>query len=522
MVAEAVPNGVWEVLEEIHSQLSEQEVRRPVPSPPPLQEAIPGNLLEEYHAPPEYQAIVDEALQLVYSMHHRILSRLYPQAMTIISLQELRQGPLGEDMARLALIAAGVMRAGRNEVLGAIDAVLQLLFWPVGSETYIVPRSFWEQPLGKLLSLAKLRCFSPGDLLSVGEAASILNVTRPTIYRWMDDKSLDYVRDDMTGQTFIVREDVEAMKADIDADAPSLSPKGDVNDPPQGHDEANADETSPLAPASAMEIPVQQSLIALTHRLNKLVHQEILTKTRQAPQGPTTSGDAGQVALRINEEPLTAKTVHATLGALTGLHTKLWLTHAGRFADLIDFTQTRDARLVAEANLIITRVSYNSPFSMNIDPGKLGDAMRESIDAVVRIDLRRKELKANIASAEADIRIKEEAARAAIADQDQARRIAAEEATIRLQREKVALQRDRAELLKYQMEMLPLLMNTAMEMVAIARPDVSESGQKEMLARTYLPDLLQLAGVEGVEQISFSAKVVSDTDPKRTQTHRHA
>lgn len=508
MVAEAVPNGVWEVLEEIHSQLSEQEVRRPVPSPPPLQEAISGNLLEEYHAPPEYQAIVDEALQLVYSMHHRILSRLYPHAVPIISLQELRQGPLGEDMARLALIAAGVMRAGRNEVLGAIDAVLQLLFWPVGSETYIVPRSFWEQPLGKLLALAKLRCFSPGDLMSVGEAASILNVTRPTIFRWMDDKSLDYVRDDMTGRTFIVREDVEAMKADIDADESSLSPHGDVNNPPQGHDEAHIDETSPLAPASAMDIPIQQSLIALTHRLNKLVHQEILTKTRRAPQEPLNFGDAGQVALQINEVPLTAKTVNTTLSALTALHTKLWLTHEGRFADLIDFTQTRDARFIAEANLIITRVSYNSPFSMNIDPGKLGDAVRESIDAVVRIDLRRKELKANIASTEADIRIKEEAARAAIADQDQVRRIAAEEANIRVQREKVALQRDRAELLKYQMEMLPLLMTTAMEMVAIVRPDVTEPGQKEMLARTYLPDLLQLAGVEGVEQIPFSAKVV--------------
>lgn len=165
----------------------------------------------------EYSEIVDEALQLVYSQHHRIISRLSPAAVTRITIEQLRQGPLGEDLSRLAQIASGAMRAGREEVLGAIDAVLQLLFWPVGSETYMVPRSFWEQPLGKMLSLAKLRSFEPSDLVSIGNAANILNVTRPTIYRWMDDKSLDYVRDDMSGRTFVVRQDVEAMKADIDA-----------------------------------------------------------------------------------------------------------------------------------------------------------------------------------------------------------------------------------------------------------------------------------------------------------------
>ncbi len=165
----------------------------------------------------EYRGIVDEALQLVYSQHHRVISRLYPAAMTRVSVDQLREGPLGEDLSRLAHIACGAMRAGREEVLGAIDAVLQLLFWPVGSDTYTVPRSFWEQPLGKMLSLAKLRSFEPSDLVSIGNAANILNVTRPTIYRWMDDKSLDYVRDDMSGRTFVVRQDVEAMKADMEA-----------------------------------------------------------------------------------------------------------------------------------------------------------------------------------------------------------------------------------------------------------------------------------------------------------------
>ena len=66
-------------------------------------------------------------------------------------------------------------------------------------------------------SLAKLRSFEPTELVSIGQAANVLKVTRPTIYRWMDDKALDYVRDDMSGRTFVVRQDVEAMKADMEA-----------------------------------------------------------------------------------------------------------------------------------------------------------------------------------------------------------------------------------------------------------------------------------------------------------------
>ena len=35
----------------------------------------------------------------------------------------------------------------------------------------------------------------------------------------MDDKALDYVRDDTSGRTFVVRQDVEAMKAGMEAAA---------------------------------------------------------------------------------------------------------------------------------------------------------------------------------------------------------------------------------------------------------------------------------------------------------------
>ena len=55
--------------------------------------------------------------------------------------------------------------------------------------------------------------------------ANVLKVTRPTIYRWMDDRSLGYVRDDMSGRTLVVRRDVEGMKVGIDAEAEETGDK---------------------------------------------------------------------------------------------------------------------------------------------------------------------------------------------------------------------------------------------------------------------------------------------------------
>jgi excisionase family DNA binding protein len=48
--------------------------------------------------------------------------------------------------------------------------------------------------------------------VSIGSAAQQLGVTRPTIYRWMDERTLNYVVDDMTGRTFVVRRDIDNLK----------------------------------------------------------------------------------------------------------------------------------------------------------------------------------------------------------------------------------------------------------------------------------------------------------------------
>jgi excisionase family DNA binding protein len=161
---------------------------------------------------PDYQEVVDQALQLVYSHHHRLMTQLNPAALTSLTLDQLRSGPLGQDLMRLAELARGQRRENKEDVLTAIESVLQVLFWPIAAEDYTVPRSFWDTDLGRMLALAKYRAYEPAELVSIGTAAQQLGVTRPTIYRWMDDRTLNYVRDDMSGRTFVVRRDIDHLK----------------------------------------------------------------------------------------------------------------------------------------------------------------------------------------------------------------------------------------------------------------------------------------------------------------------
>lgn len=151
------------------------------------------------------QVVIDQALQLIATDACRLDDQLRPTNRPDPSLEQLRVGPLGQDLRRLALVAEGHAHESPDQVRIAIEAVLELLFWPAGAEDYTVPRSFWETDLGRLLARAKYQTFAVTDLIGIRVAADQLGVTRPTIYRWMDDHSLDYVHDAASGRTYVVR-----------------------------------------------------------------------------------------------------------------------------------------------------------------------------------------------------------------------------------------------------------------------------------------------------------------------------
>jgi hypothetical protein len=104
---------------------------------------------------PTDQDVIDQALVLVAADHRRLAARLGPAPSAPPGLGELRAGPLGRDLARLALVAEGRSGEPPGPVLTAIEAVLQLLFWPAGADDYAVPRAFWATDLGRLLAQAK-------------------------------------------------------------------------------------------------------------------------------------------------------------------------------------------------------------------------------------------------------------------------------------------------------------------------------------------------------------------------------
>jgi hypothetical protein len=162
------------------------------PDPPPIPSAAA-------------QVLIDQALQLIATDACRLEDQLRPTNRPDPSLEHLRIGPLGQDLRRLALVAEGHGHESPEQVRIAIEAVLEVLFWPAGAEDYTVPRSFWETDLGRLLARAKYQTFAVTDLIGIGVAADQLGVTRPTIYRWMDDHSIDYVHDAASRRTYVVR-----------------------------------------------------------------------------------------------------------------------------------------------------------------------------------------------------------------------------------------------------------------------------------------------------------------------------
>ncbi len=111
----------------------------------------------------EAEAAIDQALDLLYSEWHHLASRLSVECATPLDRQKLRAGPLGRDLRRLAAIARGEETTAPETILRAVEAVLQLLFWPAGGHRFTIPRGFWTTDLGIMLNRAQGRAYEASD-----------------------------------------------------------------------------------------------------------------------------------------------------------------------------------------------------------------------------------------------------------------------------------------------------------------------------------------------------------------------
>jgi hypothetical protein len=105
------------------------------------------------------------------------------------------------------------------------------------------------------------------------------------------------------------------------------------------------------------------------------------------------------VRIQINEEPLTALNLATIISSLTELYTKCWLIQQDRFGDLAEYIQTYDPRFIEEANLVINKLTKQSPALIDLligpasiaSAGTLALALKIAIDSIIQTPLRFKE-----------------------------------------------------------------------------------------------------------------------------------
>jgi hypothetical protein len=164
--------------------------------------------------PIDYEPVIDQTLRLIHSQLHRFHRHLTGAVPDAVSLEQLRSGPLGQDLERLARIARGEEQVSADQVFQSVRAILDLLFWPAGADVYEVQHPFWTEPLGRMLSQAKWRSVDHAELMSIGAAAEQLGVARPTIYRWMYAGAVESVRDDTSDRFYVLRRDINTILAE--------------------------------------------------------------------------------------------------------------------------------------------------------------------------------------------------------------------------------------------------------------------------------------------------------------------
>jgi len=246
---------------------------------------------------------------------------------------------------------------------------------------------------------------------------------------------------------------------------------------------------------------------------------------------------SSDIQIKIVEDALTAPNFLTIMNAISQLHTKCWLIAKNRLADLIKFTQTQDIGLSKEANLVIVKVTHNSPadikFNVNTDISVQGiaEALKVAIDAFSQKQSRFDAAELENRARELEIKIREQEAYSATIDKAQTRQIEAQAAELEKQKTLLGMEKQKLELEKQQLELqkerfeietmrINYALETAKKMVDLLHPNTDEQ-TKAMILQTLIPNLLQLGngkGLELVDQSKSSSHALPA--PKEDQTNK--
>ncbi len=199
--------------------------------------------------------------------------------------------------------------------------------------------------------------------------------------------------------------------------------------------------------------------------------------------------------MRILEKPLTAQNLTTIISALTELSTKYWLIAKGRFADLIEYTQTHNSRFAEEANVVVAKVTYNSPFNMDwkvdLSAPSVAEALVTTIDGITQAPQRLKQ--------------KELENQAKTQEIQQAEQQAAHEqqmALLEREQRRLEIEKQRLEILEKQLEVqkkgIEYALEIAGKVVDLLHPS-ADPATRAMEIQALLPNLVQLQNGKGLE-----------------------
>jgi len=199
--------------------------------------------------------------------------------------------------------------------------------------------------------------------------------------------------------------------------------------------------------------------------------------------------------VRIIEEPLTAQNLLTVISALTELSTKYWLIAKRRFADLIEYTQTHNGRFAEEAQIVISRVSYNSPFSMDwkvdLSAPSVAEALVTTIDGITQ---RRERLE--------KVKLENQAQAIVIKEAEQKSEQENQMALLEQEKQRLELEQRRLEVLEKQLEVqkkgIEYALEIAGKVIDTLHPG-ADAATRAMEIQTLLPNLIQLQNGKGLE-----------------------
>ncbi|HEY0752347.1 MAG TPA: pentapeptide repeat-containing protein [Ktedonobacteraceae bacterium] len=205
--------------------------------------------------------------------------------------------------------------------------------------------------------------------------------------------------------------------------------------------------------------------------------------------------ETNTLRIRIIEDPLSAQNLALIISTLTELTTKYWLIAQRRFADLIEYTQTHNGRFAEEAQIVITRISYNSPFNMDwkvdLSAPSVAEALVTTIDGITQ-RLERLEK----AQLENQAKVQE------IREAEQKTELEKQMALLEQEKQRLELEQRRLEVLEKQLEVqkkgIEYALEIASKVVDTLHPG-ADSATRAMEIQALLPNLIQLQNGKGLE-----------------------